>query len=45
VTVYDILDPEHIDELSGTSALNGQAVTVENNEPRLVTPGFSFGDR
>ena len=29
VSVNDILDPEHIDELSGTSALNGQAVTVE----------------
>ena len=29
VSVNDILDPEQIDELSGTSALNGQAVTVE----------------
>ena len=29
VSVNDILDPERIDELSGTSALNGQAVTVE----------------
>jgi hypothetical protein len=29
VSVNHILDPEHIDELSGTSALNGQAVTVD----------------
>ena len=29
VSVNDILDPEHIDELSSTSVLNGQAVTVE----------------
>jgi hypothetical protein len=37
-SINDVIDPARIDELSGTSALSGQPVSVESCVERSETP-------